>query len=253
MKANNSPPLLDPAHVWIDRRAKLFEAGDYPDKGLTVSEDDLLRLQGSFGAPVPVLIEHADSPLQLGFLTAVEAHGHELFGTVALTKQANDLIEASGAHSLSLGLDPGSERIEEVSLVSRPRVPSARLFHGEVLSVEPDWKTRFRELEGAVVRKGAESHVERLLQDGKIVPAQTEAALALLASCQTVTFDGRSVAVSGVALRLLESARPHGLFGQTAPASTTTPDIPADERAFYERYFDGLNIEEIARHRAVSP
>ncbi|MBS1715873.1 MAG: hypothetical protein JST30_16215 [Armatimonadetes bacterium] len=251
MKANTSPPPLDPAYTWIDRRAKLFEAGDYPDKGLTVDEDDLLKLQDTFGAPVPVLIEHADSPLQLGFLTGVEAQGHELFGMVALTKEANDLIEASGAHSLSLGLDAALSKIQEVSLVSRPRVPSARLFHGEVLSLEPDWQTRFRRLESDVARQSAETQVARLLKEGKLVPAQAEAALALLEGSQTVTFDGGPAPVSSVVLRLLESARAHTLFAPTAPESAPPTGIPDDERAFYERYFGGLSLEEIAKHRGA--
>ncbi len=45
---------------------------------------------------MPLLIEHATSPLELGYLTSVEADGGELFGTVALSAEANVLIEKSG-------------------------------------------------------------------------------------------------------------------------------------------------------------
>ncbi|MCH7903160.1 MAG: hypothetical protein IH944_01180 [Armatimonadetes bacterium] len=40
-------------------------------------------------------IEHATSPLELGYLTSVEADDGELFGTVALSAEANDLTEGT--------------------------------------------------------------------------------------------------------------------------------------------------------------
>lgn len=115
---------------WIERRAKLFEAGEYPDKGVTITVENLQSLAGRFGEPVPVLIEHAESPLELGYLTSVEALGGELFGIVALTPEANSLVERSGARALSLGLTPDLLAIREISLVRNPRVESAQLFDG---------------------------------------------------------------------------------------------------------------------------
>lgn len=115
---------------WIERRAKLFETGNFPDKGVRVSMEDLAALAASFKGPVPVLIEHSDSALQMGFLTRVEALGDELFGTVALTKEANELLEASGAKSLSLGLSTDLSEIREVSIVRNPRVADAELYSG---------------------------------------------------------------------------------------------------------------------------
>ncbi|MBX7133493.1 MAG: hypothetical protein K1X67_12540 [Fimbriimonadaceae bacterium] len=32
--SDEAPAYLHTEHTWIDRRAKLFEAGEYPDKGL---------------------------------------------------------------------------------------------------------------------------------------------------------------------------------------------------------------------------
>ncbi|MFY9234652.1 MAG: hypothetical protein WAO58_09355 [Fimbriimonadaceae bacterium] len=115
---------------WIERSAKLFETGDYPDKGVTITIENLNALADGFGEPVPVLIEHADSPLELGFLTGVQALGEELFGTVSLTPEANSLVERSGARALSLGLSPDLTAIREVSLVRNPRVESAQLYSG---------------------------------------------------------------------------------------------------------------------------
>ena len=60
-----------PGADWVRRRAKLFEAGDYPDKGVTVAPETLQALANGFSQPVPVLVEHAESPLQLGFLNFI--------------------------------------------------------------------------------------------------------------------------------------------------------------------------------------
>ncbi len=128
-----APEALDPGAEWIERRAKLFESGDFPDKGLSVTPDLLRRLAEGFEGPVPVLIEHSDSPLELGFLIRVEALGDELVGPVALTREADALVERSGARSLSLGLSPDLGEIREVSLVRNPRIGSARLFSGDLV------------------------------------------------------------------------------------------------------------------------
>ncbi|RYG24586.1 hypothetical protein EON82_10240, partial [bacterium] len=92
-----------PQSGWVQRRAKLFEAGEYPDKGILVTDEDLIALAEGFSRPVPVLIEHAQSPLELGFLTAVERSGKDLFGTVSLSQEADALVRKSGARGLSLG------------------------------------------------------------------------------------------------------------------------------------------------------
>lgn len=72
---------------WRDRKAKLFEIGEYTDKSITARQEDLIRLAQNFSFPVPVLIEHTETPLRLGYLTDVVAAGAELFGTLSLTKK----------------------------------------------------------------------------------------------------------------------------------------------------------------------
>jgi hypothetical protein len=70
-----------------------------------------------------VLIEHSDSPLELGFVTELRQQGKELYGTITLTQQADSLMIKSGASSLSIGLESDLSRIREVSVVRNPRVP----------------------------------------------------------------------------------------------------------------------------------
>ena len=46
-----------------ERPAKLLEAGEYPDKDLTLTEADLDGIVARFASGVPVKVEHVDSPL----------------------------------------------------------------------------------------------------------------------------------------------------------------------------------------------
>lgn len=50
---------------WRDRRAKLFEIGEYDDRGLRVTQEDVVRLAQSFDSPVPILVEQVETPLRL--------------------------------------------------------------------------------------------------------------------------------------------------------------------------------------------
>ncbi|MBX3110547.1 MAG: hypothetical protein KF857_00945 [Fimbriimonadaceae bacterium] len=249
------PPYLGHEKAWTDRRAKLFEAGDYPDKGVTVTREHLAGLAERFDLPVPILIEHAKSPLELGYLTKVAADGDDLVGTVALTAEADALIRQSGAQSLSLGLSPDLMEIREVSLVRNPRVASARLFGHDVAFTAPwheedDWKARFAELARERSRERARLAVTGHLRAGRLVPAQSAFAEALLAVESDIQFDGVTVPVARLVERLIESARPHQLFSETprVPAGETAA-LPPDEQAFYERHFPGLDLGAIARNR----
>lgn len=239
------PPFLERHHVWVDREAKLFESGEYPDKGLTVTPDQIQTLADNFDLPVPVLIEHSRSPLELGYLTQVEARGGQLFGTVSLTKEANDLIESSGAHSLSLGLSEDLSRIVEVSLVKKPRIASARIFNGEVIAAPVDWQAKYQEL----LAKSSRIAWDDFLHQGKLTPAQVPFAAALLGSGHAVEFDGDSVPVGRVFQRFLEAAPTHDRFTELAFGGSEIPhNLDPEAAAFYQRYFPGTSLEEIARH-----
>ena len=236
---------------WVERRAKLFEAGEYPDKGIAVSDDDLAALVAGFSAPVPVLIEHADSPLELGFLTAVERTGRELHGTVSLSAEADALVRRSGARGLSLGLSPDLRTIREVSLVRRPRVAGAGffsaaecvVFSGEILS-DLSLRPPLRDEplgEGEVLG--------RFVREGRMVPSQVPFAEAILACDGAVEFSGDRRPLRELLLALLERQPPLALFGQTAPASSgidRPPTMLPEEAAFYTRHFPGVPLTAIA-------
>jgi len=241
---------------WIDRPAKLFEAGDYPDKGVTVSGDDLKAIAESFDLPVPVWIEHAETPLDLGYLTAVEARDGELFGTVTLTQEADALIERSGARSLSIGLSADLRQIREVSLVRHPRVATARLFAASLTFegvIQPtatdERRLKLHEAEERLDDLQVERTLEGLERQGRLVPAQRQFAKSLLSHKAAITFGGHTVSVAELVTRLLEAAPDHGLFREHAPATDHEASanlfLP-EEAEFYRRYFPDIALKDIA-------
>ena len=262
------PAFLGASSKWIDRRAKLFEAGEYPDKGVSISDTDLQRLVEGFDMPVPVLIEHAESPLELGFLTQVEAQGGELFGNLALTEEANALVEKSDARALSLGLSKDLSEIREVSLVRKPRVQTAKMFGAEVcfwseldlseqadrtdLSDDSIWRSRFESLRAKVEGENASRRVDELIKEGKLLPAQAEYATAILQSEQTIDFDGESRPVHQLLVAMIEKQPPHGLFSEMAPGSSapSNAQFSPDEAEFYRKHFPDMSLDVIAARRA---
>lgn len=232
------PDFDDPS--WVHRKAKLFESGDFPDKGVTISPEQLVELAANFKAPAPVLIEHASNPLELGFLVEVQVEGNELFGTLALSQEANALIEKSGARGLSIGLSPDITEIEEVSLVRNPRVSDARLFSypNAILDQEqPEFPD-----------------VSKWLNQGQILPCQVPYLRAMMGLRQSVTFDGESVPIAKLLIKMIEQRPPVAVTDEIVPDFSLTLDASAslllpEEAAFYKRYFPGVSLAEIAQRR----
>lgn len=251
---------------WVDRRAKLFEAGDYPDKGVSISPETLRALAENFDLPVPVLIEHSESPLELGYLTDVEAVGHELFGTLALTEEANALVERSQARSLSVGLTPDLSAIREVSLVRAPRVADAQLFWCELSNStrEPHFgvgaletgdaeiarlKTRIAELEAQRVAEQAQRTLDELLAQGRLTPAQLPFARAMIAVNDSVNFDGESQPLAQLLIAMIERQPAAGLFREWVPERENPASaalLLPEEAAFYQTHFPEVSLDAIA-------
>ena len=233
-EAGEEPPeYLQQAHDWIEREAKLFESGDFPDKGVSISPDDLKAIESQFDLPVPVLIEHAQNPLELGFLTAVRAEGNELFGTIALTPEADALIRRSGAKALSLGLTADMKAIREVSLVQNPRIADAQLFRaGHLLPMV-----------------NAEAHTDKMVQDGRLLPSQAPFAKALLECPKSVEFEGSMRPVQQLVFEFLNRMPCLKLYGAVAPTAIVNSTLTNEELDFYQRYFPGLKPEDILQHR----
>lgn len=223
---------------WVHRKAKLFEAGEFPDKGITITREQLTELAANFKTPAPVLIEHASNPLELGFLVEVHVEGKELFGKLALSQEANALIEKSGARGLSIGLNPEMTEIEEVSLVRNPRVSDARLFSSPEAILE--------------VEEQAIPDISKWLSRGQILPCQVPYLRAILAVHGSVKFDGGSVPVSRLIVEMIEQRPAVGLTDELVPDFSASQDhfapcLSTEEAVFYQHHFPGVSLKEIAK------
>ena len=116
---------------FMERDCLLFEAGEYADKGVTISEADLEAIARNSPDEVPVKIEHlAESPFDgaLGVVTKLRAAGSQLWGVLRQPLEAWRLAQRAGARSLSVGLDMEGMRLAETSFVCHPRVANAQVF-----------------------------------------------------------------------------------------------------------------------------
>lgn len=227
--------------TWVDRKAKLFEVGEYADKNLRVEASDLHRLAASLDAPIPVWIEHTETPLEMGYLTDIQAAGNELFGILSLTPEADSIIEQSKAKSLSLSVSKNLDRIYEVSIVAKPRIESARLFCEDFTATENnEWKEKALALSEELENRKFDTYIDELMRAGKLLPVQRGYALELLQRAarlgmhETVAqfFNHSPIKVS---------------FGEIARSSCERPGIPIEEAEFYSQHFPDLAIDEIAK------
>ena len=122
--------------------ALLFVAGDYPDKGVTITEahlDDLIARFNAGPRVAPVKAEHFDSPLDpFGEVVALHRNGPNLFGMLAFSEGIAQHIAQRGAKNLSVALCRESAEggalafsLKECSLVFTPRVAGASLLSPE--------------------------------------------------------------------------------------------------------------------------
>lgn len=233
------PNFISAPTEWKTRQAKLFETGDYPDKGIEITVQDLDRLVENFTAPVPILIEHSESAVEFGYLTNVKRKGAELFGEISLTADADSLIERSGAKALSVGLSRNLKKIKEVSLVQKPRIPTARIFSVEDLV--------FAEVELPSNDPASLTRLNELATAGKILPRQFDLAKAILACANRVCFAIDEARFDKLFLDFVEQAEPHTMFAQHSLAGGSPPRLEPDVESYYRSNFEGLSLEEIAK------
>lgn len=239
----------------IEREAKLFEAGSYPERGIEITEDDLDRIvKGT--AYAPVRIEHGPSPFDgaMGVLKSVYRRGRELFGRLAFPRAAWELIQQANARRLSVAIRNDKSAIAEVSLVREPRIADAAVFAGDEavrlgefeLDVEA---AQSAESEADGLRRElalhtAERTIEDLKRAGKISPAAAPFALALLGAGESsvITFADKPTGVAEVFRRFIESQPKVIEFGEVAAACD-----PVDEPGIFEKL--GITSAQVEKHR----
>ncbi|MGC8862993.1 MAG: hypothetical protein ACP5R5_09505 [Armatimonadota bacterium] len=249
----------------VEREAKLFEAGNYPDRGIEITEEDLDRIVENT-ADAPIRIEHTLTPFDgaLGVLKCVYRKGRELFGRLCFTRAAWELVKAAGARRLSVALKKDKSGIAEVSLVREPRIEDAAVF-GDVGVVfaagaeielgsqyqeagpEPDSAEAenrasaypAREDVGEVLSEAArlrrelehreaQANIDRLKRQGKLVPASEVFARAILESgdSSVITFGGSPTPISQLFLWFLDSQPKVIEFAELAAAGRPDDEEP---------------------------
>jgi hypothetical protein len=223
-----------PDEMTIEKDAKIFEVGDYPDKEITVSEADLDAIVENFGE-VPVKVEHTDSPLDpLGTVKRIWRQGKELFARLAFPRDLASFLERRGIKRLSVALHQDPLRLAEVSLVLSPRVADAAMFRTsdesdmsdrsdkdereEVIQSMSDSEKEIAELKFALRVKDVEARLAELKAQGKIVPAsEPHAREILLQGDGKITFGDEEVSISRMFERFLEAQPKVVVFGELAP------------------------------------
>lgn len=120
------------------REAKLFEAAEYPDRGISFNEADLDAIIAGFNDPVPVRVQHGPSPWdgKFGNVIKIWRSGKDLMGSIEWPVHVWEFLCKMGTKSLSVGFDWRQRRLQEVSVVDRPRVLTARAFDDSITKSE---------------------------------------------------------------------------------------------------------------------
>lgn len=247
----------------VERTAKLFSAGSYPDRGIEISEEDLDRMVDGH-QPAPIRVEHTETPLQIGTLARIWRVGKELFGKLLFSRTAWELIRESGARGLSVAIKRDKSGLTEVSIVRSPRVPDAVLFGGDTVEFTfemedggedmsetkvEEFSSRISELERQIRDREVQSQVDSLKRAGKLAPASEDLARVLLSAgdTQIVTFsDGTEKPVAQAFLEFLE-AQPRVIEFSELADGTSEEEIPDDELEVYAKL--GVSPEAAGKYR----
>lgn len=111
---------------YVIRPAKIFEAGEYPDKDFSLSEEEMVAAVADF-EPVPLDLEHMSTVLdgKLGSVQRIYASGTSLMGDVCIPQWLDSTLDKRG---LSATWDRASKRLVRAALVRTPRVTDAALM-----------------------------------------------------------------------------------------------------------------------------
>lgn len=145
----------------VIKEGKIFEAGDYPDKGIAFTPEDLQAAVAAF-APVDLDLEHIPTVLdgKLGQLQEVKTadDGKTLMGKVAIPEWLDKAV-GNVPLKVSCTWDRASKKLAKLALVLQPRVSDAAImsafaeFAGKRHSAQDEQD--LQSVHDAVVRLGA--------------------------------------------------------------------------------------------------
>lgn len=144
---------------YVIRSGKLFECGDFEDKGFQMSPEEMVAAIDQFQV-CPVDLEHTDSVLtgKLGEVRSIELaeDGWSLNGTVALPQWLDDAIGDTPC-KVSATWDRESKTLQGLALVLNPRVEDAALMAAFAAARHdtPHGRMALQDLHDASARNGA--------------------------------------------------------------------------------------------------
>ena len=212
----------------VRRCGKVFEAGEYPDKGVEFTEQDLAEAVSKF-APVDNDLEHEPTVLdgKLGRLERVWQSGKELFGEVAVPKWL-DAVLGEDPLKVSLAFDRDKSIVGN-ALVLNPRISDAAVFAafnnhsqrpGSGQEPRNNMPTKMK------LSDYIASHVKSIFGMDKVDPeAEVE------------------VAEGGTEAKPKEPAAPATPAAPAAtPAAPATPEVPAEFKAELDKLRNENNV-----------
>lgn len=168
----------------VERPARLFVAGHYPKKGVTITTEDLQTIATNSNAgPGVELRFHHEPGFSTGRGHSFYVKGNELWGTLSVDASGLDVIEKNGTKGLSLGILPNLAGLDHIALTPYAHVKSAQLFSNNrsdvvVFSLDDDFPEEVDTPMTAEEKAQAEADAKRLADLEKKVLAfseQTEA------------------------------------------------------------------------------
>lgn len=129
-------PIERDGETFFEVEAKVFEEGDYSDKGVRADREFLEKILSNTPAQIPVGLLHRGTPWvrqRDGKPRAIAGNlrlaADALFATFELDEAAKDTLECADLKGVSVSLPRGGmPRISRIDPVEWPRVASARLF-----------------------------------------------------------------------------------------------------------------------------
>jgi hypothetical protein len=128
---------------YVEREGLIFEFGDYPDKGFSLTAEEFAAANPDGGAGALVDLEHFRKahPLRgkLGGVVSTEVRGNALFGKVRWPRPLDDLI-GEDPRKVSCHFD-ADKRLVQLDLVLNPRIEKAALFSAadpEAPAIQPE-------------------------------------------------------------------------------------------------------------------
>lgn len=122
---------LEETDDFVIVRGKIFEAGEYPDKNFSITEEELADAVANF-KPVPVDYSHVEGPLdgKLGEMRTVSLDPNNrriALGEVAIPKWLDKVMGPAG-RKVSCTWNRATKQIEKLALVNQPRIADAVLY-----------------------------------------------------------------------------------------------------------------------------